>query len=626
MHSLIVTGAVGVAAVAVLAVLAFDRPAAIAPAASNAATAVVPPVASVPLDSAALGDTGVVEATAPSDVAEAGPRAIALAHLRDATKTAWIWNTAQYDSATAAALAALTLRESLDAHDTHLAEGIVALGRREFPIACDAFASARAVRESFASWMGTAECRTRDSLVVTDANGQPAFRSNLYEAALAYREAGRVAEGAERSLAYSRLPHVLFTDPARVRRGSMGDGRVMLGQAIARGDSIAFEAFGPGPRRRSPDGVASSARAVSMAREMLRPALVSWIAADPGQVRARELLVELLESTGNVRDAAPDGLTALTEVRAARALPADREATFRLARAQVRLLLRAGEFGDAARLADSALSWHSTVTNDEAEIVLSLAMLTGKVARATQLLEQVSGGPGRQLQLGGGRMLAVPASAHRARAEFVVGSALGVCDAQMRAAPARLASMVDAMFPSGERPQGAEGAFVERPLLLSLPCLGLDGVRTLREPSHPIARALHGGTTEADAYGRAIAVFESAQRARQSGGGGFDATESALTEAHIYLLRGDTTSAAAALSRSLNGLAVMPNVFLHTEVLAGTLTRVMALRAELARAQGDAALAQRWGAAVAALWANADASLQPTVRKVSSLRTTATEY
>src|SRR5690606_6747596 len=145
--------------------------------------------------------------------------------------------------------------------------------RREFAAACEAFASARAARaarESWAAWMGGAECQTRDSAVVAAAGGALQFRSSLSAAAVAYREAGRPATEADRALAYSRLPHVLFTDVARVRRGYGEDGRVVLGQPIAVGDSIAFEAFTPGPRRRTPESMAATDRAVALARGMLR--------------------------------------------------------------------------------------------------------------------------------------------------------------------------------------------------------------------------------------------------------------------------------------------------------------------------------------------------------------------
>ncbi|HRN54765.1 MAG TPA: hypothetical protein PK788_14815, partial [Gemmatimonadaceae bacterium] len=364
--------------------------------------------------------------------------------------------------------------------EASIARGIVALGRREFAAACEAFAAARAASESSAAWMGAAECQARDSAVVAGADGALEFRSSLHAAAVAYREAGRLATQADRSLAYSRLPHVLFTDAARVRRGYGADGRVLLGQPIAIGDSIGFETFAPGPRRRTPESMAATDRAISIARGMLRPALIDWIAADASNVRARELMVDLLEASGNVRDAGPDGLTALDAVRDARALPAEREQAIRLARAHVRLLLRSDEYVQAARVADSTLARHPSATDAEAELLLSLAMLTGKVQRATQLLEQVSGGPGRQLQLGGGRVLDVPASAYRARAEFFVAGTLGVCNDEVRAAPARLAAMVDAMFPDGQRQPGAEGAFMERPMLLALPCLGVASFQTLR--------------------------------------------------------------------------------------------------------------------------------------------------
>lgn len=556
-------------------------------------------------------------AAAPEPRPAPTPRDIARERFEAALASAWSWSAPEQNRATQSALAALAEPEALDAVESSIARGIVALGRREFAAACEAFAAARAAREHWAAWMGAAECQTRDSAVVADAEGTLEFRSSLYAAAVAYREAGRLATARDRSLAYSRLPHVLFTDAARVRRGYGEDGRVVLGQPIAIGDSIGFEAFVPGPRRRTPESMAATDRAIAIARGMLRPALIDWIAADAANVRARELMLELLEASGNVRDAGPDGLTALETVREARALPAEREQGLRLARAHVRLLLRSGEYEAAARVADSTLLRHPDATDAEAELLLSLAMLTGKVDRATQLLEQVSGGPGRQLQIGNGRVLDVPASAYRARAEFFVAGTLGVCSEEVRSAPARLAAMVDAMFPDGQRPPGAEGAFMERPMLLALPCLGVASFQALRDPASPIARAL--AAPGGEGLSRAIGTIEAMRRARQGPGGpGFESTEAAMTEAQLYLLHGDTSQAIAALDRALGAVPVMPNVFLHTEILAGSLSRAVALRAELALARGDVATARRWSAAAAALWANADAELRQTAQRLSA--------
>lgn len=617
---LVLGGAMGLVAIAVLAVLAFDRPVDV-PLPLDAPDAVAATPTPDSAESPTTDSAPALPATPPEDPRRT--RTFAASRLRAALQDAWIWNAIEREGATAAALDALALRDLLDAHDAAIAEGIVALGRRQYVDACSAFDAARRSRESFPAWMGAAECRVRDSLVIVDGEGNAQFRSSYHSASIAYREAGRLGAASDAAQAYTRLPYTLFTDAARVRRGFTEDGRVMLGQPYASGDTIAFEAFAPGPRRRTPDGIAATARAVSVAREQLRPALVAWVKTDPRNIRARELLADLLEANGNGADAAPDGLTALAEIQAARRLPADREVTLRLARSQVRLWLRSGDYAAAARLADSTLSLYPTLTDAEAEVLLPLAMLSGRVAQATRLLEQASGGPGRQLQLGEGRVLDVPASAQRARAEFTVAAALGVCDAAMQSAPTRLAAVVDAMFPSGERPRGAEGAFMERPLLLSLPCFGFDGIRSLREPSHPLVRALHAN--DAGALERAIALLDAAQRNRQGPGGpGFDATESALTEAHLYLMHGDSAKAVSALDRSLNAIAMMPNVFVNTEILAGTLTRAMALRAELARARGESAAARRWAAAVVALWASADATLQPTVERLRAIAATGT--
>ena len=51
---------------------------------------------------------------------------------------------------------------------------------------------------------------------------------------------------------------------------------------------------------------------------------------------------------------------------------------------------------------------------------------------------------------------------------------------------------------------------MERPMLLALPCLGVEGFRSLRDPSHPLARALQA--PGADGIARAVAMLEAREK------------------------------------------------------------------------------------------------------------------
>jgi serine/threonine-protein kinase len=559
-------------------------------------------------------------AAAPAPTPPAAPtRAeLASAQLTVALKDAWAWNAIAMDSATRGALRALEMRDALDVRQIALANGVVALARGAYLDACQAFDTARTINPDFDAWMGTAECRSRDSAVVVNGAGAQQFRASLFEAAKAYLEAGRLASNTQLMASYGRLTAVAFTDASRIRRGFTADGRGVVGQITAVADSFTTEIIPPGPRRVTPEGMAASARAVSIARAMVRPALVTWAKRDTANVRGRELLVELLEVMGNIREADTDRVTALGEIIAARALPADSASTARLARTHVRLHLKSRDFAAAAALADTLLGASTgPVSDPQADALIGLAMLTGRAARATEFLQQLSGSPTRQMRLPDGRPIEIQPASLRDRAAFVVSSTLGICDDAVRAAPAQLEAMLDALYPNNNRPRGVEQAVVERPLMMALPCIGIEGARVLREPTHPIARGLLGTGPESRA--QLAGILDGMNRSRQMGPARFESAEGVLMEATARLTLGDTATAQAVLGLVLDGLPAQPNVMLNNEVLAGALVRVMVLRADLAAATGDRALARQWAQAVVSLWSNADAPLQPVVQRMRSL-------
>ena len=539
----------------------------------------------------------------------------ARSQLQLALLDAWPGMPLQREAATRAATRALDLRDApgaLDAREIAMAEGLTLLGNRKFPEACSAFERARAMQDDYHAWMGLGECRLRDTVALLKDDGTLAFRSSYYEAALAFVEAGR--RSGRSSVPYARLGSVLYLEPARVRRGWLPNGRVVLGQPVAVADSFTFDAFSPGAPRTSADLREAHARALNISREMMRPALVARTREAPADVAAREMLVELLEASGNIRESRGDGITALGEVRAARALPMDRVMAARLTLTHVRLLVRAGEFETAARVADSLLAAFPEPTERQAGFLIGPAMLTGRMARAVRLMELLSGSPTRQVRTRNGGVLAVPPAMMRERAAFTVWAALGVCNDAVRAGPAKLSRMLDALFPNGTAPAGVEQAFIERPMMLAAPCLGPEGFSVLRAREHPLAVGI-----AATSPGERAQVIERIQSMQSRRGAAFENSETVLTEAELYLLAGDSTGARAALSRILDALPVLSSSFVNGELGAGSLPRVMALRAELAAAEGDSTMARELAAGVVALWTHADPELQPLVVRMQGL-------
>ncbi|HEX9280319.1 MAG TPA: hypothetical protein VF890_06700, partial [Gemmatimonadales bacterium] len=90
-------------------------------------------------------------------------------------------------------------------------------------------------------------------------------------------------------------------------------------------------------------------------------------------------------------------------------------------------------------------------------------------------------------------------------------------------------------------------------------------------------------------------------------------------EAWLFLDLGDTAAAAAVLDSSLNNLPGLGGTLLDYVPQAAGLVRAMALRAELAAAAGDQRTARWWAQRVTTLWRDADAPLQPLVRRMRLL-------
>jgi len=89
--------------------------------------------------------------------------------------------------------------------------------------------------------------------------------------------------------------------------------------------------------------------------------------------------------------------------------------------------------------------------------------------------------------------------------------------------------------------------------------------------------------------------------------------------ARLLLAVGDTAGAARYLDGTLESLPGLVSALLQYVPLAGSLVRMMALRAELAAARGESTAARRWATAVGALWSGAEPPLQPTVAQMKRI-------
>jgi hypothetical protein len=399
--------------------------------------------------------------------------------------------------------------------------------------------------------------------------------------------------------------------------GRTPDNRVFVGQWRSFGDTLGHVPAATGaPRQLSPDAFAATAEAARLGRTALRPLLVSWVARAPREAAAHEALALLLENMGVISEDGDDRVSALSEMARARALERDPANALRIAAGHARILLRAGRYEELGKLADSLLVANAAEEPTEAEPLMWLALLTGRIDRATNLVARVSGRTLRQVRGADGRPASLPTTALRERADFLVRASLGVCDARVKAAPARLVGLLDASFPGGT-PPGVESSFMERIVGFALPCLGPSVLTTLHEPGRSMpmwARAFDpadtGFATEYAARERARPPLT---RGAESGVDGI------ILDASVKLALRDSAGALRELTLALDRIPILNRAALSSEWSTGSTVRGMALAAEIAAGLGDRETAHRWSSAIVALWRNADPELQPQVARLRAI-------
>ncbi len=638
----------GLAAVALIAVIA-SRPAPVASEATPAlSTASARPEAEA---GAEVDGPEQVGASAPASEARLTPRppasledsaaeAYAAGRLTDAiglyttieTRTpnnarapltialAWIFTGGQPDAEPlrAAAERAVARRAALSPPDAALADAAAAFSRREFDAACSAFERARALgAPQLEAWLGIAECHALDDVVLPADSARPArFRSSFATAARAYTAAIRAVPKGAPPFVFRRLDQVMYLQPNRVRRGQSADGRVWFARPAVSGDTVAFVPFDPRERRGPPD-LAAEARATALFRAQLRPLYMEWIRVAPSQPAAHDAMAVLLESAGQVNVAGADGITALSANARARALADDASLRTRLTRDRIRLLVRAAQWTEAGRLADSLVAAHPAPDPQDLTRLLGPAALAGRVRATTSMLADASARPDRAVRLADARVVELPIALLRERAEFNVRAALGLCDDRVRGGPARIMQLLDTYVGEAGRPQGVEWALFDRPFGAAITCLGVGASTMVRGATSPPIRAAQALARGDTAQARGLLAAMDQQRSAQPGL--MENLELMAGDVGVRLALGDTATVVRILTRMLDLVPVAPPTIVEQETSAAILVRSMGLLAELEHAGGNTEIARRWAGAVVALWRGADEELQPFVARMQAI-------
>ncbi len=466
-----------------------------------------------------------------------------------------------------------------------------------------------------------ADCLEADRSVVPDSSTRSGYRfASSYQQAVSLYESvidHNATNGDVYRVIAPRLQRMLWTSRNDLRMG------VMRGQSEAQfvaapalvADTIVFEPFllGGNDAVKSDDDKLN--RFVARNIEELKNLAKAWTRAAPGDPDADESLAEALESAGQI-DGASSALTSIRAARVAAAnidepVPAKFVRRVRLANANVRLLLKSGQFRGARMLADTAIAWTQpaglgdSLTDPVDDLTEGMLAITGRLGRVIELEQKDAGDYLVRLRSGETKKLPGDLGAEVLRLQTY--SAFGAPADSIVALDARIRESLESLVSSAQA-EDFRGAVLRYPLSLSVDAIGtkalaslgpspdlfLNAVKAIDAHNIPLARKL------ADS----LAVFRSGRAP------GEITMDVVLQQSWLRAAVHDSAGAATSLDRALRGLTHAPGNLLDGAKMGPALVRAMLMRSRLARASGDGATSSRWLLAAQELWANADSPLK----------------
>ena len=514
------------------------------------------------------------------------------------------------------AIRAASFGGRLSTRERLMAEALIAMGEQSYPVACDKYRKLTiADSVDFIGWYGLGDCQAFDSLVVPAANSPSHwyFRSSNRSAATAYQRALRQAPGARAVFRFERLQSLLPIAATKVRFGKSAPPQravFFASPSLAGNDTLAFvpypaASFG----EKSATATATLREALARNTQQLLDFSIDWTRESPNDPAAFEALADVLEARGDIGDDPSPIISALSAIRRAGTLSTDPGQKLRAVSKETWLRFKRAEFGEAKKLADAALGARSQPSQADAEVLIGLAALTGRVDRMARLAELTDAGlPPAYADVSG--------PVKSATAKLFVRAALGVCGGDVAATRRELDDAIDRyVAPAAAR--ATSQAILARPLSMLAPCTGGRSVLEIQPPRDRITRMQEAfARGDRATFGAISDTIALRVRMRRPGDLSPDFT---FQHAWLRAAFGDTTAAIAQLDRSLGALPGLSPSALHEAGSAAAIVRAMILRADLAARTGDSDTARKWATSVVVLWSNADDGLQPEVARMRSL-------
>ena len=502
-------------------------------------------------------------------------------------------------------------RAALDERERGIADALSEISIGHFPAACRIYGRLAAADSLDAlAWLGLGFCQVRDQAIVASPRTATgfAFRSRPEGAWRAFARALDLAPEAIALVPYDKLRRYFPVEHNIIRFGTMGTVTYTAWPYLD-GDSVAFApsisaTFANVPVPPGYDG------ALRQNRDRLFALMERLTRRMPENALAFEGLTEVLEVRDEITGTPNGRYSALTALERARALSTTPDQRLRLAVADLRLHLKLGDFARSAATADSILAVQPPApTPAQALLLRGVAAYAGHADLAARL-ERLS--PSRDLN---GPAVPVPAT-DEPLARLLMRVALGICGdsvtALVRDVDQALASYVDPAHHAVVRDQ-----LLERAAVLAAPCDTARLAAQLHAPVAMVARAEQRlALGDRDGTRRILTAMNARRRVMRPGG---VSLEHVVIEAWLRDATGDPSSASARLDLALAALPTLSPVVVTEPVMAASVGRAMAYRAELAERLGDPSTAALWASRVLTIWAHADRDLDPTITRMHAL-------
>ncbi|MEX2153124.1 MAG: serine/threonine-protein kinase [Gemmatimonadaceae bacterium] len=508
---------------------------------------------------------------------------------------------------------AVSMVDQLGRREQQLARALLYLDRGLFARACAAYDSLRQRNDhDFAAWYGLGQCRQMNRLVIADPRSPSGwrFQSNTHQAMEAYERAFQVLpvvhRGYERG-AFERLQVLLLASTTLHSGYGAKDSALFFARPSWTGDSLflipyPWQLVSAGDSTTIPPGFAA---ALEKQRVQFRRIAAGWSAAYPKSAGAKQAVALSLELLGDP--------SAIDTVRLARRLAVDASRQLQLAALEVRLSVKFGAPDDLSSIAaaevlvDSVLAATPEPTASEAQLLATLAALTGRCRDASRLIER-SAPASTEPQL---RQQLVKRS-NLLLAQVSVGCDFLATDLR------ELIGAIDQAYSNEDERRSVKERLLQRPVLL----VGASD-RALR------ANLAHLG---ASPYVAAADALERADTARvrvllvrldrqSSPLLGPLTPDMAMIKAKLWLGIRDTVQAVHTLDESLSNMRLYNPSDFRDLGTSGSLVRAMILYAQISENRKDFVTARRWSAPALRLWTRADAPprtlLQPLTKYTS---------